>query len=97
MTEANEMASAAVNAAADAGVEAVVEAGADSALLERLRAKGARLDVPLVRALEREGRARDALALCESVTRDRRDPGAAAREEAVALARTGRRLARSLR
>jgi hypothetical protein len=75
-------------------VEAVVAGEPDPAVLERLRALGARVDVPLARALEREGRAHDALRLCVSVVEEGRRSGP--NEDTVALARTGRRLARSL-
>jgi hypothetical protein len=67
-------------------VEHVLTGPVDTAVLATLVAAGADARPRLARALEEEGRLRDALAVC-------RDPSASA-EERVALRRIGRRLAR---
>lgn len=76
-------------------VEAVRSVAGDAATLEVLDRAGAAVAQPLALALEREGRAEEALAVCRSGVRGERatsDPA-----ERLALDRTGARLARKLR
>ncbi len=73
-------------------VEAVLAADPDADVLGKLAGAGAPVRPSWALRLEREGRAREALAVCRAATRDDDVDGATA----VALERTGRRLARAL-